>query len=140
MRDFHKLDVWLKSHAVTLDVYRVTTEFPKHEVYGLVSQLRRSAASVSANIAEGCGRHSDRDFARFLDLSLGSASETEYHLLLAKDLDYLPVASFTNLDGRVAEVKRMLTGLLRRIRPPQQRSDDDPRDSPQPPSELTAES
>lgn len=127
MRDFRKLDVWHKSHAVTLDVYRVTTEFPKHEVYGLTSQLRRSAASVSANIAEGCGRNGDRDFARFLDLALGSASETEYHLLLAKDLEYLSLDRFTNLEGRVAEIKRMLTGLLRRLRPPRQRPDDNSR-------------
>lgn len=115
MRDFRKFDVWAKAHAVTLDIYRVTTNFPKYELYSLTSQLRRSSASMGANIAEGCGRESDRDFARFLTLALGSASETEYHLLLARDLDYLKAADHNDLDARVKEVKRMLTGLHRKL-------------------------
>lgn len=117
MRDFKKLDVWTKAHALTLLVYQTTARFPKHELYSLTSQLRRSAASVGANIAEGCGRESERDFARFLTLALGSASETEYHLLLACDLGYLPSDDYSGLDARIKEVKRMLTGLQRKLAP-----------------------
>jgi len=89
MRDFRKLSVWQKSHALTLDVYQATAPFPRQEVFGLTSQLRRSAAGIAANIAEGCGRSSDKDFARFLTVVLGSASESEYHVLLAFGLGYL---------------------------------------------------
>lgn len=117
MRDFRKLDVWAKAHALTLVVYQLTARFPKHELYSLTSQLRRSAASVGANIAEGCGRGSERDFARFLTMALGSASETEYHLLLACDLGYLPADDYPGLDARIKEVKRMLTGLQRKLAP-----------------------
>jgi four helix bundle protein len=116
MRDFRQLEVWHKSHALALETYRDTARFPRDEQYGLTSQLRRSCASVPANIAEGCGRDSTRDFARFLTLALGSASETEYHFLLAADLGYLARESYEHLDMRIKEIKRMLTGLIRRIR------------------------
>ncbi|MFV0444522.1 MAG: four helix bundle protein [Planctomycetaceae bacterium] len=129
MRDFRKLDVWHKSHLLTLDIYRVSAEFPRHEVYGLTIQLRRSASSVGSNIAEGCGRNSDRDFARFLDLAMGSACEAEYQLLLGKDLEYIAADRYRNLDERMTEVKRMLAGLLRRLRPSPQ-SDDNPSTAP----------
>jgi four helix bundle protein len=84
MRNFKELKVWQKAHQWVLEIYRVTASFPLEERYGLVSQLRRSAASVPANIAEGRGRKSEREFARYLDIAAGSASETEYHILLAK--------------------------------------------------------
>lgn len=115
MRDFKKLSVWQKSHALTLSVYRATAPFPRHAVYGLTSQLRRSTASIPANIAEGCGRSSEKDFARFLTLALGSASESEYHILLAFDLGYLKKNSYEKLTAAVQEVKRMLAGFLRRL-------------------------
>jgi four helix bundle protein len=89
MKDFKELKVWSKAHALTLFVYGVTRTFPKDEIYGLTSQLRRSAASIAANIAEGCGRRSDGELARFLQIARGSASETEYNLLLARDLRLL---------------------------------------------------
>jgi four helix bundle protein len=115
MKDFRSLQVWQRSHNLVLDVYVVTQSFPSDEMFGLRSQLRRSAASVPANIAEGCGRGGDIDFARFLQIALGSASETEYHLLLAKDLGYIEGTKHDELSGGIREVKRMLVGLRSRL-------------------------
>ncbi len=89
MKDFRHLKVWQKSHELTLAVYKATSLFPPDELYGLRSQIRRSCASIPANIAEGCGRNADGDFARFLQIAMGSASELEYHLLLVRDLNLL---------------------------------------------------
>jgi four helix bundle protein len=115
MQDFKKLAVWQKSHELTLRIYGLTAGFPREEMYGLASQIRRAAASIPANIAEGCGRGSNADLARFLQIALGSASELEYHLLLTRDLDYIS-AEHQVVSERVSEVKRMLTGLQKRIR------------------------
>jgi four helix bundle protein len=112
MRDFRELKVWEKAHALTLDVYRTTAEFPKNEMYGLTSQVRRAAGSIGANIAEGGGKNSRPDFARFLRIGLGSASELEYHLLLLRDLGYLESEKYRRLSGEVVEVKKMLTGFI----------------------------
>ena len=122
MRDFHKLKVWEKSHSLTLDVYRLTRGFPRSEMFGLQSQIRRSSASVAANIAEGSGRSGKAELAQFLNVALGSASELEYHLLLAKDLHLIEVTSHQEMDRKVVEVKRMLTGLMDRVRPEHNRS------------------
>ncbi len=100
---------------MTLRVYRETQSFPKAELFGLTSQLRRSCSSIAANIAEGSGR-GGREFARFLTIASGSASETEYHLILAGDLGYLPAESRQGLLADIEEVKRMLTSLIRRVR------------------------
>jgi len=116
MKDFKDLKVWTKAHELTLAIYRATRVFPRDELYGLVSQLRRSAASVGANIAEGCGRRSDGEFARFLRIARGSASEVEYHLLLARDLEYVNAAEFTALEHQTAELQRMLTALVQTVR------------------------
>jgi four helix bundle protein len=89
MKDFHALKVWRKAHQLTLAVYRITATFPRTEQYGLTSQLRRACSSVTANLAEGCGRDGDAEFARFCSIAMGSASELEYHLLQAKDLKLL---------------------------------------------------
>ena len=117
MKDFKDLKVWARAHELTLQVYRITKVFPRDEWYGLVSQLRRAAASVGANIAEGCGRRSDREFVRFLQIARGSASEIEYHLLLARDLGYVSPADFAGLEQRTAELQRMLTALVQTLRP-----------------------
>ena len=117
MKDFKELRVWAKAHELTVLVYSLTRGFPKEEIYGLTSQVRRSAASVGANIAEGCGRHSGGEMVRFLQIARGSASETEYHLLLAKDLGFLHVADFRKAEQRVAEVQRMLTALVQKVQP-----------------------
>lgn len=115
MRDFRDLLVWQKAHRLTLDVYAATKGFPADERFGLTAQLRRSAASVPTNIAEGCGREGKRDFARFLSIAAGSASEVEYHLVLARDLEYLPTLTYDQLHGLVTETKKMLSALHRKL-------------------------
>jgi four helix bundle protein len=109
--DFKKLDVWQLAHQVTREVYRVTADFPKAEVYGLTAQLRRSAASVAANIAEGCGRHGDVEFSRFVRISLGSATELEYHLLLSRDVGLMTPSTHEILSVQVLRMQGMLAGL-----------------------------
>ena len=89
MRDFRQIKVWEKAHRLTLDVYRATAVFPREELYGLTSQIRRATVSIAANIAEGSGKNTRPDFARYLQIAIGSASEAEYHLLLSRDLGYL---------------------------------------------------
>ena len=116
MSNYKELQVWRKAHAMTLDVYRVTARFPKEELYGLTSQMRRSAASEGANIAEGCGRRSDGEMCRFLQIARGSASEIEYHILLAFDLHFLKKDEFERLRAQADELQRMLTGLMLSIR------------------------
>jgi four helix bundle protein len=116
MKDFRDLAVWQKAHALAVDTYRATDAFPKSELYGLTSQIRRAAASVPANIAEGCGRSGDAELARFLQIAMGSASELEYHLLLAHDLEFLRSADHERLVGEVTEVKKMLAGLIGKLR------------------------
>jgi four helix bundle protein len=115
MEDFKDLKVWTKAHELTLAVYRQTRVFPKEEMYGLTSQLRRAAASIGANIAEGCGRRSDGEMKRFLQIARGSASELEYHFVLARDLQLLGKDEFKNLEGKVLEVQRMLASLVQRL-------------------------
>jgi four helix bundle protein len=115
MRNFRELQVWKKAHAVTLHVYRLTSEFPPHELYGLVSQLRRACVSIPTNLAEGCGRQGDREFARFAQIAMGSASEAEYLLLLSGELGYLPGPERDALLANIEEIKRMLTGLLSKL-------------------------
>ncbi len=116
MKDFRKLQVWEKSHLLTLSVYKQTKAFPKAELFGLTSQIRRAAASVPANLAEGCGRGSDAELARFAQIAMGSASEFEYHILLAKDLQYFEVPKFTLLAEDVIEIKKMLTSFIQKLR------------------------
>lgn len=115
MRNFKSLKVWQKSHKLSLSVYKITLLFPREETYGLISQLRRAASSVPANIAEGCGCNGNREFARFLEIALRSASETEYYLLLAQDLKYLGTKTYEELNNQVTEVKRMLTRLMQKL-------------------------
>ena len=115
MRDFKELKVWEKAHQWVLEIYRATGSFPTEERFSLIPQLRRAAASVLANIAEGCGRGSDREFARFLSIAAGSACEAEYHLLLAWDLGYLDEAIHRELDQKVNEVKRMLNTFVQKL-------------------------
>ena len=115
MVGFRKVKVWQKAHALTLGLYKATRSFPKEELFGLTSQIRRSACSIGANIAEGCGRRSKPDFARFLQIAIGSASELEQHLQLAADLDYLDRPAHGRFDDAVVEVKRMLWGFIRKL-------------------------
>ena len=115
MKDFRDLVVWQKSHRVTLDVYEATRKFPKEELYGLVSQLRRSSSSIPCNIAEGCGRRGNGEFHKFLQIATGSAGEVEYQLLVSHELGYLGEADYHGLSRDVVEVRRMLAGLILRV-------------------------
>ena len=116
MQDYHKLQVWQKSHHLTLQVYRTTASFPKSEMFGITGQMRRAAASIEMNIAEGCGRDSTPELARFLRITLGSASEFECQSEIARDLGYLNPTEATEWLSATTEIKRMLTGLLKRLR------------------------
>ena len=115
MRNFRELLVWQKAHELALEVYRDTKGFPADERFGLTVQLRRAASSVASNIAEGCGRGSDKDFARFLGIAAGSASEVEYQILLTHDLGYLSKEDYRRLDTHVNEVKRMLNSFIQSL-------------------------
>lgn len=112
MQDFRNLKVWQKAHRVALDVYTATESFPSREQYGLTSQLRRAAYSIPANLAEGCARQTDKEFGRHAFIAMGSASELEYFLLLARDLEYLPNDRYVLLNEGIIEVKRMLAALI----------------------------
>ncbi len=112
MRDFRELKVWQKAHEMTLELYRHTNSFPSEERFGLRSQIRRSAISIGTNIAEGAGKMTHPEFARLLQIALGSASGLEYELLLARDLGYLNEDHYTELSAQVIDVKRMLTGFI----------------------------
>ena len=118
MRDFRELKVWHKAHELTLGVYRATKLFPKEELYSLTSQIRRAAVSIAANIAEGAGKNSRAEFARFLQIALGSASELEYHLLLSRDLGYLAPEIHLLLSEQVVETKKMLSGFVQYLGQP----------------------
>ena len=100
MRNLRELKVWERSHRLTLEVYRVANEFPRDEVYGLMSQIRRACASIPANIAEGCGRGGNADLARFLQIATASATELEYHLLLSHDLNILGAEDHEQFTGK----------------------------------------
>ena len=115
MKDFRELKVWEKSHHLALAVYTATARFPKDELYGLTSQIRRSCASIPANIAEGCGRNGDAELARFLQIAMGSASELEYHLLLSRDLGLMDVASSDQLAQETTEIKRMQASVIQKL-------------------------
>lgn len=116
MRDFRQLKVWEKAHKLTLEIYKITARFPREELYGLTSQVRRASASIPANIAEGFGRGGNAELARFLQIGLGSAYELEYHLLLANELGLMERTSYEDLERRTIEVKRMLASLLLKVR------------------------
>jgi four helix bundle protein len=116
MQDFRKLVVWEKSHQLAVKVYQQTANFPREELFGLTSQIRRSAFSVPTNIAEGCGRDSQADMLRFLRISMGSASELDYELILAHDLNLLDDASFEMLSQELLSVRKMLSSLVQRLK------------------------
>ncbi|RYF22591.1 MAG: four helix bundle protein [Flavobacteriales bacterium] len=116
MQNFKDLKVWEKAHQLTLSIYKASASFPKDEIYSLTNQLRRASASIPANIAEGCGKNTQADLANFLNISLGSANETEYFLILSKDLNYLTEEQFTILSNSINEVKAMLISLIGRVR------------------------
>ena len=115
MRDFRELKVWEKGHKLVLAIYAATRPFPTEERYGLTGQMRRAAAAIPMNIAEGCGRAGDAELRRFLLISMGSASELEYQLLLTRDLSYLQPDTYRQLNDQTLEVKRMLASFIKRL-------------------------
>jgi four helix bundle protein len=115
VQDFRKLRVWEKAHRLTLEAYALTKPFPREEQYGLRGQIRASSSSIAMNIAEGCGRQSDADFCRFLHISMGSASELEYQILLARDLKLIEENEHRLLENHVKEVKKMIASLIRKL-------------------------
>lgn len=115
MKDFRDLKVWRSAHELTLSVYRATRAFPKDELYGLTSQIRRCSSSIGANIAEGCGKRGNSEFQRFLQIASGSASELDYHLLLAFDLAFLTEQDYQCLHGTLSQLRKMLTALIQKV-------------------------
>jgi four helix bundle protein len=115
MRDFKDLKVWQKSHECALAIYRETEAFPRRETFGLTSQIRRAASSIGANLAEGCGRQTDGELARYIQISMGSASELEYHLMLARDLGYLNKERHELIQSQLTLIRKMLANLLHAV-------------------------
>ena len=115
MRDFKKYDIWKLSHQFTLTIYSISTSFPKDETYNLMSQIRRSSLSIPTNIAEGCGRNSDKEFNQFLNIALGLATETEYLILLAKDLNYLDEVNYILLELQINTIKSKIYTLKNKL-------------------------
>jgi four helix bundle protein len=115
MKDFLDLKVWERAHQLTLRVYKVSAHFPREELFGLISQMRSCSASIGANIAEGCGKRGNNEFQRFLQIASGSASELEYHVLLARDLNFLTDTDYRELNDELSTLRRMLTSLLQKI-------------------------
>jgi four helix bundle protein len=118
MRNYRDLRVWQEAHRLTLAVYKVTQPFPKEERFGLTSQIRRASASIAANLAEGCGRRSDGEMGRFVQIAMGSGAELSYHLLLARDLAFITNEGYAELDARAERVLRILSALSSKIRNP----------------------
>lgn len=116
MRDFKKYDVWILSHDLVLKVYSTTASFPASEKYQLTSQLQRAAYSIPSNFSEGCGRDSDRDFNRFVQIALGSAHELEYFFILSKDLSLISEENYDKLDHQVNEIKKKLYNLSKKLK------------------------
>ena len=116
MKDFRELKAWEKSHRLTLKVYRTTVKFPKEELYGLTSQIRRACVSIPTNIAEGCGRNRDSELNRFSEIAMGSASELEYLFLLIRDLDFIAKEEFDEVMSEIIEIKKMLASFMGKLK------------------------
>lgn len=116
MKDFRTLKVWEKAHALILEVYKLTAKFPVDERFGLTIQMRRSGSSIPTHIAEGCGTDNDQDFARLLQMSMRSACDLEYQLLLSRDLTFTPTDLYAELEPKLIEVKKMLSVFIQKLR------------------------
>ncbi len=116
MQNYKELLIWQEAHQFALNVYKITKAFPKEELFGITSQLRRASVSIPCNIAEGCGRHTSKDFANFLQIALGSTNETDYLLLLAKDLGYIPANDFMKFEEAINKIRAMNINLIDKVR------------------------
>jgi len=115
MKDLRNLKVWEKAHCLTLAVYKATSRFPRQELFGLTSKMGRCSASIGANIAEGCGKLGNHEFQRYLQIASGSASELDYHFLLARDLGFFEDMDYRRLAGELLQLRKMLTSLLQKV-------------------------
>lgn len=115
MRDFKNYEIWKLSHKLTLNIYNITTKFPKTETYNLTSQIQRASLSIPTNIAEGCGRDSDAEFNRFLTIAVGSATEVEYLILLSKDLSYIDINTYDKLNTDINTIKKKIYTLKQKL-------------------------
>lgn len=116
MKNYQNLVVWQKAHKLVLLIYGITQRFPNEEKFGLTSQLRRAATSTPTNIAEGCGKYTQKDFAHYLDIAFASMQEVQYLTFLAFELKYLDTLAYNALDNSITEVKAMLVGLIHKVR------------------------
>jgi four helix bundle protein len=116
VQDYRQLQIWQRAHQLVLQVYKVTCDFPSIEKYGLISQIQRCAVSIPSNIAEGSGRGSNADFARFLHIAMGSAAELDYQLLLSHDLKFLPTEIYHELSQELTQIRKMLNSFTRRLK------------------------
>lgn len=116
MRDYKKYTVWQDSHELTMITYKLTKQFPKEELFGITSQLRRATSSIPTNIAEGCGRESDADFRRFLVMAHGSATEVEYLIFLSAELDYVSKTEFDEFTEKVIILRKQLRKLIDKLK------------------------
>jgi four helix bundle protein len=116
MKDFRSLKVWEKAHSLTLAIYKSTEQFPKQELYSLTNQVQRAAVSIPANIAEGCGKDSDAELKRYFSIAMGSSSELEYLLLLARDLGYLQPDMYQSMQSDLVETRKMLNAFIQKLK------------------------
>ncbi|HTP14049.1 MAG TPA: four helix bundle protein [Bacteroidota bacterium] len=116
MKDFRNLKVWEKAHQLSLTVYQRTREFPKDELYGLTSQIRRASFSIGANIAEGCGKDTDAELKRYLQIAMGSSSELENYLILAHDLKYVRKDDYEMMMSNLIEIRKMLNAFIQKLK------------------------
>ena len=116
MQDFTKLKVWQKAHSFTVNLYKITANFPVEERYGLTNQIRRASVSIESNISEGCGRNGDKEFSRFLDIAQGSSYEVKCQILIARDLGYIDHQKSELLTEKINEVSRMINALNQKLK------------------------
>lgn len=116
MRDFRKYDIWRDAVGFATDVYKLTSTFPKFEIYGLCDQMQRASVSISSNIAEGCSRESEKDFAHFLEMAIGSAFEVESQLLIAKNLGYIDDTQYQDMVSKLSPNERQIHALINKLR------------------------
>lgn len=115
MRDYRKYDTWKIAHELVKEIYIISESFPKSELFGLTSQIRRASVSIPTNIAEGCGRSTDKEFARFLEISIGSTNETEYLLLLSCDLGFTSEDKLSGLNPQLNLIRKKLIQLRKKL-------------------------
>ena len=113
IKDFTDLDAWQEAHKLVLSIYKITNSFPEDEKYGLISQMKRSAVSVTSNIAEGFGRSTKKDKIRFYTIAIGSLYELRNQLITSKDLGFLPKSIYSNIENQIIKVQKIVNGLIR---------------------------